>query len=90
MSNRTEILRALEEVGRQHPDMRFGQLVCMLAHQARGVARSATYDVEDLELLAAAREHLGSCPKCRGNESEATGPDRVARPKRAAAIRSGS
>jgi hypothetical protein len=55
---RRELLEALEELGRQYPEMRFGQLVLFVARLARGPAASAVYDIDDAELLRAARSAL--------------------------------
>jgi hypothetical protein len=89
MSNRAEMMRTLADMGRKHPEMRFGQLVSMLSHLARGMARSATYDVEDEELLAAALSHIANCPKCRDDEpAAATGE--VGSLERAATLRNSS
>ena len=56
---RRELLETLEELGRQYPEMRFGQLVLFVARLARGPAVSAVYDIDDGELLHAARSALG-------------------------------
>ena len=40
------------------PDYRFGQMIANLAMLARGDAEGAVWDMEDDELLAAARKHL--------------------------------
>lgn len=55
---RREILKALEELGEQYPEMRFGQLVIFAARLARGPAASDVYDVEDEELLREVRSAL--------------------------------
>jgi hypothetical protein len=52
--SRVELVRVLEELGVRYPDQRLGQLVARLAE----VARSNTYDVEDEQLLDAARQNL--------------------------------
>src|SRR5262245_61589949 len=52
---RSALLTALEEVWDRHPDWRFGEAVVRVAESA-GVN---TYDIEDEQLLAAARDHLG-------------------------------
>lgn len=52
-STRKALLAALEALGDDIPEMRFGQLVCFVAHLARGHAQSAVYDVEDQELIEA-------------------------------------
>ena len=57
-ATRKQILAALEELSREHPAMRFGQLVAHVARLAEGPKGSAVYDVEDEQFLQAAREHL--------------------------------
>ncbi len=54
-----DILRALSELVEQCPDVRLGQLIANLAVIARGPTAEAVWDMEDDELLAAARSHLG-------------------------------
>lgn len=53
-----ELLAALGEIKRQSPDIRLGQLVVNLSYLARGPSHEAPWDVEDAELLAAARVYL--------------------------------
>jgi hypothetical protein len=55
---RREVLHALQELSERYPEMRLGQLVANFASLARGPTPEAVYDVEDEELLAAARKHL--------------------------------
>lgn len=55
---RREVLRALEELSEACPDYRFGQMIANLAMLARGDANGAIWEMEDEELLAAARKHL--------------------------------
>lgn len=52
--DRSDLLRALAELGRRYPEWRFGQLVSNVA----GWADVDAWDVEDEQLLAAARQHL--------------------------------
>jgi hypothetical protein len=52
--DRSELLRALAELARRYPDWRFGQLVSNVA----GWTDVDVWEVEDEELLAAARGHL--------------------------------
>jgi hypothetical protein len=56
---RRELLELLEELGRHYPEMRFGQLMLFLARLARGPEASAVYDIEDAELIRAAKSALG-------------------------------
>ena len=55
---RREILRLLEQLSEREPEVRFGQLIANLAVVARGAEPSAVWDMEDEELLAAARRQL--------------------------------
>jgi hypothetical protein len=55
---RQELLRVLQELSTRHPDVRLGQLIANLSCAAKGPAQEAVWDVEDEELLVAAREHL--------------------------------
>ena len=55
---RKEILHILEELSHRCPEVRFGQLIVNLSYLAKGPTNEATWDVEDEELLAAARKHL--------------------------------
>jgi len=55
---RKEMLRVLEDVSNDSPDLRFGQLIANLSYLAKGPASEAIWDIEDQELLAAARKYL--------------------------------
>jgi hypothetical protein len=55
---REELLAVLEELGREHPDMRFGQLIEAVAVWASETQLISVYEVTDAQLLAAARAHL--------------------------------
>jgi len=57
-TGRSEVLRALEELSQACPEYRLGQMIANLAMLARGDAEGAIWDMEDSELLAAARKHL--------------------------------
>jgi hypothetical protein len=57
-STRREILQPLAELSECCPDVRLGQLVVNLSYLAKGPTNEAIWDVEDEELLAAARKHL--------------------------------
>ena len=57
-SQRREVLSALEELSDHCPEYRFGQMIANLAFLARGDAEGAIWDLEDEELLAAARKHI--------------------------------
>ena len=55
---RIEVLRALEELSEACPEYRLGQMIANLAMLARGDAEGAIWDMEDTELLSAARKQL--------------------------------
>lgn len=57
-TERDELLETLRELTAAAPDVRFGQLVQNLAYLARGPANESVWDVEDEELLRAARRQL--------------------------------
>jgi hypothetical protein len=57
-SVRQDLLRVLGELGEHAPDVRFGQLLANLSYMARSFTAEAIWDVEDEELLGAARVHL--------------------------------
>jgi hypothetical protein len=57
-STRRELIEVLTEISELAPDFRFGQLVTNFSYAARGQTDSATWDVEDDELLEAAKEYL--------------------------------
>lgn len=59
MSNtRLELLEALSELSEQFPEVRLGQLVSNLATFAKGPQIEAIWDVEDKDLLEAAKQQL--------------------------------
>ena len=55
---RRELLRVLDELSTQCPDVRFGQLMANLATLAKGPTVEAIWEAEDEELLQAARQQL--------------------------------
>ena len=55
---REEILHILSELSECCPEVRFGQLIANLSYLAKGPTSEAIWDLEDEELLAAARRHL--------------------------------
>ena len=55
---RRELLRVLDELSTQCPDVRFGQLIANLATLATGPTVEAIWDTEDEALLQAARQQL--------------------------------
>jgi hypothetical protein len=56
---RTELLEALVELGRLHPNWRLGQTLSNLAMAAGCLDAGGVWDLEDEEALAAARQLLG-------------------------------
>jgi hypothetical protein len=58
MPSRTELLRTLEELSALAPDVRLGQLVANLSYAAQGPTSEAIWEVQDEELLAAAKRQL--------------------------------
>jgi hypothetical protein len=57
---RAELLEALAELGRAHPNWRLGQALSNLAMAAGRLDAGGVWDLEDDEALAAARRLLGS------------------------------
>ena len=57
-SVREELIAVLTDLSSACPEMRFGQLIVNLATLARGPSAEGLWDVEDEELLAAARKQL--------------------------------
>jgi hypothetical protein len=57
-SARKEVLGVLQELSQACPEYRFGQMIANLAMLARGDAEGAVWEIEDEELLVAARKHL--------------------------------
>jgi hypothetical protein len=55
---RQEMLHVLAELSTCCPQVRFGQLIANLSYLAKGPTHEAIWDVEDEELLVAARRHL--------------------------------
>ncbi len=55
---RSEVLHAVEELSEACPEYRLGQMIANLTMLARGDEEGAIWDIEDGELLAAARKHL--------------------------------
>jgi hypothetical protein len=55
---RQQLLRVLDELNAQCPDVRFGQLIANLATLAKGPTVEAIWETEDAELLQAARQQL--------------------------------
>jgi hypothetical protein len=55
---RRQLLELLSELSEVAPDVRFGQLIANLSYLGRGLSAEAIWDIEDAELVRAAREHL--------------------------------
>ena len=55
---RQEVLHVLAELNEVCPEVRLGQLMANLSYLARGLSNEALWDMEDEELLTAARKHL--------------------------------
>lgn len=63
---RQEVFRLLAELSEVAPEVRFGQLVANLSYLARGLSNGSIWDMEDEELLEAARKHLEEWRSRRG------------------------
>lgn len=66
---RTELLEALAELGREHPNWRLGQTLSNIAMAAGRLDAAGVWDLEDDEALMAARRLLGNrdqTPATRG------------------------
>jgi hypothetical protein len=55
---RQDVLQILAELSEVAPEVRLGQLIVNLSYLARGLSNESIWDMEDDELLAAARRHL--------------------------------
>jgi hypothetical protein len=55
---RQEIFQILVELSELAPEVRLGQLMANLSYLARGLSAEAIWDMEDEELLTAAKSHL--------------------------------
>ena len=58
---RGELLNALAELGRAHPNWRLGQMLANVAMAAGRLDAGAVWDLEDEEALRAAQELLRQC-----------------------------
>ena len=63
---RQQILEVLAEISEVAPEVRLGQLVVNLSYLARGLSSEAIWNMEDDELLKAARSHLEQWRSRRG------------------------
>jgi hypothetical protein len=55
---RKELIEVLQEISETPSDLRFGQMIVNFSYFARGALHSAIWDVEDDELLEAAKDYL--------------------------------
>lgn len=55
---RRDLLQVLSELSEQCPEVRLGQLIANLGTLAKGPTVEAIWDVEDGEILEAARQQL--------------------------------
>ena len=62
-AERLELIRLIEEMSEGYPEFRLGQLIANLAFWARGDQEGAVWNVEDEELMAAAREQIGNAKR---------------------------
>ena len=60
---RQEILSVLADLSVYCPEVRFGQLLANLSYLAKGPTNEAIWDMEDDELLVAAKQHLETLRK---------------------------
>lgn len=63
---RQEVLTLLAEFSEAAPEVRLGQLIINLSYLARGLSPESVWDMEDDELLDAARKHLEQWHANRG------------------------
>jgi hypothetical protein len=64
---RQEVLQVLAELSEVAPEVRLGQLIVNLSYLARGLSNESIWEMEDDELLAAARRHLEEWRYRRGS-----------------------
>ena len=67
---RRELLDAIEELSAACPEYRLGQLILNLAFLAREDGDQALWDLEDVDLVEAARKHLADWNSRNGTESQ--------------------
>lgn len=65
-STRQQLLEVLGEISRECPQIRLGQLMANLSYMARGISADSLGNVEDTELLDAARTHLDQLRRANG------------------------
>jgi hypothetical protein len=59
-NKRAELLDLLQRISAAYPEMRMGQLLCNLAEAGRGPEFGDVWEVEDEELIPAARQLLAA------------------------------
>jgi hypothetical protein len=69
---RNELLAVLAELSAACPEVRFGQLIANLSTLAHGLTAEGLWDVEDEQLLAAAREQLAYFVSRRSSDATST------------------
>jgi hypothetical protein len=62
---RRDLLRELERLSEAAPELRLGQLVANLAFLAKGPWDETLWNIEDAELLEAARQNLADLQRSR-------------------------
>jgi hypothetical protein len=76
-STRRELLAQIEALSALCPEYRLGQMILNLAFLEREDGDQRLWDVEDGELIAAARKHLADWGTPRGETTQAGQPDPV-------------
>ena len=66
-ANRQELLSVLAALSAHFPEVRIGQLISNLATLARGPQVESIWDVEDDELVAAAKRQLATLESKRAS-----------------------
>jgi hypothetical protein len=72
---RRELLKLIEELSAACPEYRLGQMILNLAFMAREDGDRFAWDVEDAELIEAARKHLADWHAHHSDGGEASRPD---------------
>ena len=76
---RRQLLNAIEELSAACPEYRLGQLILNLAFLVREDGDQSLWDIEDAELVEAARKHLADWNARSGIESDESRRQRAAR-----------
>jgi hypothetical protein len=72
---RRALLKQIEELSAACPEYRLGQMILNLAFLTREDGDRFLWDVEDVELIAAAQRHLADWNARRGEGEAADQPD---------------